>query len=88
MGVTPGLGQILTGGGSPRLDRPPATATVVRSDATGVWVAVLGADIRHPTGPCWGARDHTGHQLAVGTVVLLVSTDQGPWVAAWDTPTA
>lgn len=54
----------------------PATGRVVRSDESGVWVAPLGSDVARPIGPCRGAVG-----IAVGTLVLLVQTDQGPWVA-------
>jgi hypothetical protein len=77
--------------------RGPVTARVVRSDASGVWCTPLGGDVRHPIGPCRGATrraftaaDGTGHrhdsveQLPVGMVVLLVFTDERPWVAAWE----
>lgn len=67
---------------------PPATARVIRSDTSGVWATPLGADTRHPYGPCRGAhrRDALGEleQLPVGTLVLLVLTDDGPWVAGWE----
>lgn len=62
------------------------TARVVRSDATGVWVAPLSSDSRHPIGPCrGGTRPASGgglEQLPVDTLVLLALTDDGPWVAA------
>jgi hypothetical protein len=79
--------------------RGPCTARVVRSDASGVWCAPLEADTRHPIGPCRGAtrrafalggagdaehRHDQLEQLPVGTVVLLVFTDERPWVVAWD----
>lgn len=75
--------------GTPRtIDRPPATARVVRSDATGVWVAPLGGDVRHPIGPCrGGTRPASGggtERLPVGTVVLLVWTTERPWIARWE----
>lgn len=65
-------------------DEPPYTATVVRSDTTGVWVVPIGADTRHPTGPCMGARRPDGTRLPAGTTVLLITTAAGPWVAAWE----
>lgn len=82
-----------------KTSRGPLTARVVRSDASGVWVAPLGGDVRHPVGPCRGAKRRkftdagdggTAHrhdeleQLPTGTVVLLVFTDERPWVAAWE----
>ncbi len=71
---------------------PVATGQVVRSDSSGVWVTPLLGDTRHPVGPCRGGRrpnaDLTGwEQIPAGTVVLLVLTDAGPWVAAHDQPT-
>lgn len=79
--------------------RPPVTGRVVRSDASGVWATPLDGDTRHPIGPCRGARrpvfESTGagdaahrhdtlEQLPVGVLVLLVFTDDGPWVAGWE----
>jgi len=61
------------------------TALVVRSDSTGVFAAEVGGDPRSPIGPCRGAAPG-GTRLPVGTVVLLVRTDLGPWVAAVDEP--
>lgn len=80
--------------------RPPpgplaivTTGQVVRSDETGVWVAPVPGDTRHPLGPCRGATRPTSvpeglewEQLPEGTVVLLVLTEAGPWVAAHDQP--
>jgi len=63
---------------------PPRTARVVRSDASGVWVAPLGSDQRHPIGPCRGAVDIAGNPLQAGVVVLLVNTSHGPWVAGYE----
>lgn len=68
-----------------------ATGRVVRSDDTGVWVAPVGGDTRHPLGPCRGATRPVGagpawERLPAGTVVLLVLTDDGPWVAAHEQP--
>jgi hypothetical protein len=71
------------------------TATVVRSDDTGVWCTPLGGDSRHPVGPCRGAhrpaltgppdaRQLTAERLPEGALVLLVTTAHGPWVAAWE----
>jgi hypothetical protein len=94
--------EVLTGRAPARTRRDPVTARVVRSDSTGVWCAPLGADTRHPLGPCRGATrrvfDVTGggeaahrhdrlEQLPAGTVVLLVFTDERPWVAAWEETT-
>lgn len=73
---------------------PAVTGQVVRSDTTGVWVAAVGADTRHPVGPCRGATRPTSgpdglvwEQLPAGTTVLLILTTDGPWVAAHDHPT-
>lgn len=57
---------------------PPATGRVVRT-AGGVFVAPLGSDARYPVGPCRG-----GGGVAVGDLVLLVFTDDDPWIAAVD----
>lgn len=62
-----------------RRDRPPATARVVKRTNDGAWVAVLDDDTRHPIGPCRGLRP------AVGTVVLVVWTQERPWVVTTDT---
>lgn len=62
---------------------PAQTALVVRSDSTGVWCVPAGGNRSAPIGPCrGGAPGRT--RLPVGTVVLLVRTDYGPWVAAFD----
>jgi hypothetical protein len=58
---------------------PPVTGTVVRADDSGVWVAPLDGDTRHPLGPCMGAGG-----CVVDDIVLLIQTDQGPWVAGRD----
>lgn len=55
----------------------PVTARVVRVDPSGVWAAPIDGDTRHPLGPCMG-----GAGCAVDDLVLIVQTDQGPWVAA------
>lgn len=82
--------QRRAGLGSPTPTTPaPTTAEVVRSDTSGVWVAPVGTDTRHPVGPCRGATRPTStgwERLPVGTVVLLVHTTAGPWVAAHDQP--
>lgn len=76
--------------GRPRsIERPPTTARVVRSDDSGVWVVPLGYDTRHPVGPCRGAWRPTEvgtERLPTGVVVLLVWTQERPWVAAWEEP--
>ncbi|MSZ75530.1 MAG: hypothetical protein F2667_00315 [Actinobacteria bacterium] len=60
-----------------KITRDPATARVVRADTSGVWVALIGSDVDTPVGPCRG-----GAGAGVGTIVLLVYTAQGPWIAA------
>lgn len=67
------------------------TGVVVRADEeSGVWVVPIGGDRRHPIGPCYGGRrrvDGGGGVLElipVETVVLLVTTDNGAWIAAWE----
>lgn len=57
-----------------RTDDRPVTAEVVLVDDTGIHVAPLGADTAQPVGPCRGPA------LTVGDLVLLVWTDDGPWV--------
>lgn len=84
-----------TGPADPR----PFVALVTRSDSTGVWCAPPGADERSPIGPCKaatrialttnsGADSHTHtlkvERLPVRTRVLLLLTDDGPWVLAHD----
>lgn len=91
--------EVLLHRAPPKTARRPVTARVIRSDASGVWCAPLEADVRHPIGPCRGATRRrftsagdggTAHRhdelerLPVGTLVLLVFTDERPWVAAWD----
>lgn len=72
-----------------KITRDPSTATVARIDEEGTWVSVQGADPRQPIGPCrGGARLVDGDLfpadpiITVGTNVLLVWTNDGPWVAA------
>lgn len=78
----------------------PFGAIVVRSDATGVWCSPTGGDQRSPLGPCHGATrvaltssstDGAPHthtlmveRLPVRTQVLLLLTDDGPWVLNHD----
>lgn len=61
-----------------RRDRPPATARVVKSTSQGVWVALLDDDTRHPIGPCRGLP------ASKGEIVLVVFTQERPWVTAVD----
>ncbi|MBZ5736499.1 hypothetical protein K8Z61_18565 [Nocardioides sp. TRM66260-LWL] len=63
----------LLSGTPPRLDRPPVTGQVVKVDDIGSWVAPIGTIADSPIGPCRGPA------TAVGDVVLLVWTDDGPW---------
>lgn len=65
-----------------RIDRPPCTATVTATTATtdGVYVVPLDGDSRNPIGPCYG-----GDGAPIGTLVLLIFTAGGPWVAATNT---
>lgn len=55
MALTPELARLL--GQRPTAPAPSVLrpAVVVRSDASGVWAAYLGADPRSPLGPCRGA---------------------------------
>lgn len=74
------LGSLL--GGRPQaIDRTPQTALVVRSDDAGVWVAPVGSDARHPIGPCYGPL-----RTPVGALVILVWTQDRPWVFGGVTP--
>ena len=54
-------------------DRSAYTAEVTRVDESGVWAVPLGDDKLHPIGPCRGTA-------AVGDLVLLVLTQEHPWV--------
>lgn len=69
-------------------ERPPETCRVVRSDATGVWVAPIDTDTRTPVGPVRGAVRRTAagtlQRLPAGTVALLIWTATDPWVVAWE----
>ncbi|SDC46428.1 hypothetical protein [Nocardioides lianchengensis] len=79
-----------------RKTRPPVTATVTTSDDSGVYATPLDGDNRTPHGPCLGGTrqaltssgqsgyELTTEQLPVDTLVLLVFTDGGPWIAAWE----
>lgn len=77
------------------IDRPPVTGTVTSVDDDGVSVTVLEGDTRVPHGPCYGGTrqvlvvgddgpELTTEPLPIGTLVLLVFTAGGPWVAAWE----
>lgn len=77
-----------------KIERAPTTATVARIDREGTWVSVPGADPRQPLGPCrGGAHVAAGGEgelvpedspLVVGMNVLLVWTDDGPWIAGME----
>lgn len=62
------------------------TAIVVRADESGLWVAAVGDDIRHPVGPCRGGWTPNGTRVPPGAVVMLVHTPDGPWVVGVDNP--
>ncbi len=78
----------------------PFPAIVTRSDVTGVWCTREGGDAGFPIGPCSGATrvaltssstDGAPHthtltveRLPVRTRVLLLFTDDGPWVLNHD----
>jgi len=75
---------------------PRATvANVTRSDSSGVWVTPLGGDENHPSGPCRGGTRPTlipsgdgvalaRERLPIGTRVLYVVADDGPWILNWE----
>lgn len=54
------------------------TARVVRVDASGVWVALLGEPMEHPIGPCRGITPPED------ALVLLIHTQEAPWVVAYE----
>lgn len=68
--------------------RDPATAVVTRSGDDGVFVTLLEDDPRTPLGPCRGGRRRNAagdlEWIPKGTTVLLVWTDDGPWITAWE----
>lgn len=65
--------------GKPRkIERSPLTARVTKIDAEGgIWAAPVGGDHRTPVGPCRGSD-----LLKRGDVVLIVWTQERPWVLA------
>lgn len=73
------------------IDRPPVTGTVTGADEEGVYVTVLDGDTRVPHGPCYGGTRIVltegvlgREQLPAGTLVLVVFTAGGPWIANWE----
>lgn len=62
-------------GKPPAITRGPVTGRVTRVDAQGVWVVPVGGDLRTPVGPCRGPSD-----IPVGTVVMVIYTQERPWV--------
>lgn len=72
----------LTGRAPKVITREPVTARVVRSDETGVWVVPLGGDMRYPIGPVRGPG-----VLGLGDIVLLVFTQERPWVLGTEVTT-
>lgn len=62
-------------GKPPAITRGPVTGRVTRVDSQGVWVVPIGGDLRTPLGPCRGPSD-----IPVGTVVMVIYTQERPWV--------
>lgn len=62
-------------GKPPAITRGPVTGRVTKVDTQGVWVAPVGGDLRTPVGPCRGPAD-----IPVGTVVMVIYTQERPWV--------
>lgn len=62
-------------GKPPAITRGPVTGRVTKVDAQGVWVVPVGGDLRTPVGPCRGPSD-----IPVGTVVMVIYTQERPWV--------
>lgn len=62
------------------------TAIVVRADESGLWVAPVGDDRRHPVGPCKGGWTPNGTRVPPGALVMLTHTAEGPWVVGVDNP--
>lgn len=62
-------------GKPPGITRGPVTGRVTKVDAQGVWVVPVGGDLRTPVGPCRGPAD-----IPVGTVVMVIYTQERPWV--------
>lgn len=80
--------ETLAGRRPPPSNLTPYTAVVVRvenvGDSIGAYVARLGEDTRHPSGPCWGP--HVVEAIAADDVVLVVPTVDGLWIAAVHQP--
>ncbi len=62
-------------GKPPKIQREPVTGRVTKVDTAGVWVVPVGGDLRTPVGPCRGPSD-----IPVGTVVMIIWTQERPWV--------
>lgn len=62
-------------GKPPAINRGPVTGRVTKVDTQGVWVVPVGGDLRTPVGPCRGPSD-----IPVGTVVMVIYTQERPWV--------
>lgn len=62
-------------GKPPAITRGPVTGRVTKVDTQGVWVVPVGGDLRTPVGPCRGPAD-----IPVGTVVMVIYTQERPWV--------
>lgn len=62
-------------GKPPAITRGPVTGRVTKVDTQGVWVVPIGGDLRTPVGPCRGPSD-----IPVGTVVMVIYTQERPWV--------
>lgn len=69
-------------------DLTPYTGVVVRVErvgaSVGAYVAQLGEDTRHPSGPVYGP--HVTDSIGAGDVVLVVPTTDGLWIAAVHEP--
>jgi hypothetical protein len=64
----------------------PMTATVVRTDESGLWVVPAGDDPQHPVGPCRGGWTANGTRVPPGALVALIDTPDGPWAIGVDNP--
>ncbi|MBB3041029.1 hypothetical protein [Nocardioides soli] len=72
-----GFRQFLNG--RPTVEAAEAvTAKVIRVDG-GIHAVALDDDERHPIGPCRGPAE-----VQVGDIVLLIETNELPWVAQVD----